>query len=180
MAGVAFGCACGAVSGRGDPCTRHSGTHVQCFCTDCRRADLHLDQPDPANSGVGLFITTADTVSFATGTDQFACFQLSRSGPLRWYAACCTTPLFNTSPKRQFPFVAVHVGRLVDRDVLGPVKLRTFRPSGNGRSRHSGNPIAFFQVVGRVLSARVTGRWRKTPFFDKVSGRPIIAPQRVT
>ncbi|MEC7257052.1 MAG: DUF6151 family protein [Pseudomonadota bacterium] len=177
---MAFGCACGAVSGRVDPCTRHSGTHVLCFCADCRRADLHLDQPDPANAGAGLFISTADTVSFATGVEKLACFQLSRSGPLRRYASCCRSPLFNTSPKRQFPFVAIHVGRLAAQEALGPVRLRTFRPTGNGRSRHSGNPIAFFQVVGRVLAARLSGRWRKTPFFNEASGRPVVAPERIT
>ena len=177
---AAFSCTCGALAGQLAPASRRTGTHVECFCVDCRATQLFLGQPDPRPGGVHLFQTTPDCIHIRQGRDQLGLMRLSPNGMFRWYATCCNAPMFNTLKRPGLPFVAVLVDRLADPSVIGKVRVQGFLPGKDGKRRHKG---AFGMITGlfqRMIAARLSGRWQETPFFDIDTGYPRAQPRVLT
>lgn len=168
-----FSCTCGHVQGHIAPASPKIGTHIVCFCADCRAAQLYLSQPDPAPRGVALFQTTPDTVHFTQGHEALGLLRLSRKGLLRWHATCCNAPLFNTLASPKLAFAALHVARLSDPSVIGPVRVRSFVPQPGKPPRHQGAAGMVVQLAIRMGAARLSGRWRQNPFFDSTTGQPV-------
>lgn len=164
-----FSCDCGQLRGHLDPV---HGNRAQCFCADCRAAELFFGRPDPAPGPVDLFQTMPDWLTLTHGADRLALLRLGPRGLLRWYAGCCDTPMFNTLAKPTLPFVAVHLGRLADPARAGRVGTRSFVPQPGGSRRHEGGLRLLGGVFVPMLVARLSGRWRRTPFFD-ASGAPV-------
>jgi len=169
---IAFSCNCGQVQGHIAPATARSGTHAICHCRDCRAADLYLDQPDPNPAGVDLFLTTPDTVHVEAGADRLAVLRLGPKGPLRWYASCCKAPLFTTLPRPGIPFVSVRLERLQDSTPLGPVLAHSHVSQPDGTTKHKGAGVLAWRLLTRMGAARLSGRWRQTPFCDPQTGIP--------
>ncbi|MFV0513395.1 MAG: DUF6151 family protein [Jhaorihella sp.] len=178
-AALAFACDCGALRGHLEPQAAGSGTRVVCRCRDCRAAQLHLGQADPEPNGVDLLQTTPDTVTIDRGAQNLGLFRLGPRGLLRWYATCCNTPLFNTFSSPKLPFAGVLTARLADPDRAGPVRARGFVPKPGGTT-HEHGARAVLGILGRLLRARLSGRWRNTPFFDIESGEPVVKPEVLT
>ncbi len=170
---TAFSCSCGQLRGIVSPVSARFGTHAICHCRDCRAAALYLRQPDPAPNGVEIFQTTPDTVDIQSGGQHLGLLRLGPKGLLRWYATCCSSPLFNTFARPGVPFVGIIVDRLQDRDVLGPLVAHGFVPQPDGTSRHKGVATMVWRMLARVIAARLSGRWRQTPFFDIDTGAPV-------
>lgn len=170
MTDVPFRCACGQIHGRLTAIEPGAGLRVVCHCRDCRAAEVALGQPDPQDAGVDLFQTTPDRVVIDGGAEHLALLRLSPRGLFRWHAACCGTPLFNTAPKRGVPFASLHVNRASDPTPLGPVRAEV-----NGKKNRGLLP-AVAGIFTRLASARLSGRWRQTPFFDG-DGTPVAAPR---
>src|SRR5690606_34164535 len=102
-------CTCGAVRGELD--RRAVYARVVCYCRDCRafaRVLARLDILDDAG-GTDIVTMRPAGLRFPQGRDQLACLSLGPKGPLRWYAACCGTPVGNTSRNPAFPYVGVPV-----------------------------------------------------------------------
>lgn len=171
---ILFACTCGKVSGMLLGVSPSSGTHAACYCSQCRCAELYKNQPDPVPGPVDLFQTTPDRVRFETGLQHLAVFSFSERGLLRWYADCCGSTLFNTTRSPRLAFASVRTDRLADRTPLGPVVARAFVPAKGGGTRHEGAGVFLLGTLRRILTARLTGRWRKTPFFDVEQGTPIL------
>ena len=163
---IAFQCKCGALKGTLRGAHPRAGTHAQCFCADCRAAEVHLGQPDPAPGPVGVFQTTPNKISFEAGQDHLAVFSFGEKNLLRWYASCCGAPLFNTMRNPKIAFVGIRTNRLEDTAALGPVVARGFMPAANGKSKHEGLGPMIWGMVSRVTGARLSGSWKQTPFFD--------------
>tara|TARA_R110002094_G_scaffold817_2_gene4581 strand:- start:1069 stop:1656 length:588 start_codon:yes stop_codon:yes gene_type:complete len=163
---IPFSCTCGMLKGTLRGASPRSGTHAECFCTDCRAAEIHLGQPDPAPNPVGIFQTTPDKIHIDAGNDQLAVFSFGDKNLLRWYASCCGAPLFNTMRSPKFAFVGVRTNRLDDTAPLGPIVGRGFVPVIGGKPKHEGLPHLIWGMVSRVTGARLSGRWKQTPFFD--------------
>lgn len=176
---LAFRCDCGAIHGHLIARAVRSGTHVVCFCADCRAAGLLLNRPDPAPGPVDLFQTAPDGVHFQTGKDRLGLVRLGPNGLLRWYANCCNAPMFNTLAKPSLPFVGIHANRVDDPARLGPVRARGFVPQAGGKTRHEGAVAMIWGLASRMLAARLSGRWRDTPFFD-AQGRPVAEARVLT
>lgn len=170
---LAFSCDCGAVVGR-LTCDASSGVHAVCFCRDCRAAELWLGRTDPAPGPVDVFQTTADRVHIDRGADRLGLLRLGPKGLMRWYAACCNAPLFNTLASPKLAFAAIHTARLAAPDRIGPVRARGFVPKSGGGTRHAGAGIMVFRMLKGMAAARLSGRWRLTPFFDPDSGAPVV------
>ncbi len=170
---VSFSCACGSLKGTLLGVTHSVGTHAECFCIDCRAGELYCKRPDPAPGGVGIFQTTPDRIRIEKGQEHLAVFSFGPKNILRWYAACCEAPLFNTGRSPKFAFVGVRTNRLHDTDPLGPVVGRAFVPNPKGKPRHEGFAKFLWGVISRVTVQRLTGRWKNTPFFDPKSGVPL-------
>ncbi len=169
---VRFSCTCGRVCGRIDPASPRTGTHLKCHCRDCRAAERFFQQPDPGLDGVDLFQTSPDTIHVDKGQDQLAVLRLGPKGPMRWYAACCNAPLFNTLERPGLPFATALVARVEDPTALGPVVAHASFPKPGGGTYHKNGGRMVWNVMTRMLAARLSGRWRKTPFFDSETGKP--------
>ena len=169
---AAFSCTCGQVRGTISPATPSSGTHLTCHCKDCRAAAIYLKQPDPAPGGVDLFQTTPDTIRFSQGKERLAILRLGPKGPLRWYASCCKAPMFNTLSRPGPRFATAIVDRIEDASAIGPVRARAFVQAAGESPKHKNMGLMVWRLMTRMGAARLSGRWKQTPFFDVETGIP--------
>ena len=188
--GVRLRCRCGGVAGTVDAAGARAGSRVVCYCDDCQAfarrlsaAELVLDE----HGGTDLVQTSPAGVVFTRGAEQLACLRLTPKGPLRWYAACCGTPIGNTGPTREIPFVGLvraclDTGGRSPDEALGRVRARIMarhatggRPAGE--NVHDGFPAShILPMLWKILGWRLRGDHRRTPFFDAASGRPVATP----
>ncbi|WP_299623869.1 DUF6151 family protein [uncultured Tateyamaria sp.] len=175
MAGVdlPFACDCNVLRGTLLDVSPRNGNRTDCYCHDCRSAEVFAGQPDPAPGPVGIFQTTPDRVRFDAGLDQLAVFSFSETGILRWQAQCCGATLFNTLRRPKIAFAAFRTDRLSDDSPLGPVVTRAFVRKANGKRGHEGFGRSLLGLVSNAGPALITGRWKKTPFFDLQTGTPV-------
>jgi hypothetical protein len=183
-----FRCACGAVAGFVENGRR--ATHSVCYCEDCqayarflRRETELLD----ARGGCECIQTLPKDVIFQSGRERLACVRLSERGLLRWYAACCNTPIGNTPATSRLPFVGLSraclegPGQSVERS-FGPVRFCVYTGGARGRPkpRPFGQGGFVLWLIGNRLRARLSGGFGDNPFFDTASDKPIVEPQVLT
>lgn len=182
MAGVDlnFACTCNTLRGTLIGAGPLSGNHAVCYCHDCRTAEVFAGQPDPAPEPVGIFQTTPDKIRIDAGADQMAVFSFSDKGLLRWHAQCCGALLFNTLRNPKIAFVGVRTIRLEDETPLGPILTRGFIRKPNGKRGHQGLRHLVINMASNAIAARLTGKWKYTPFFDTASGEPVRQIRVVT
>lgn len=168
-----------------------SGNRVVCYCRYCQRFPEELGCADDvldAHGGTDIFQTSPAQIEITAGREQLACLRLTRNGVLRWYAACCNTPIGNTLPTPKIPFIGlIHVflnpgDRTLD-DVLGPVRAGVNGKSARGdRAEIDASDSASLSVLLRVywklLVWRLRGDHKRTPFFDS-RGAPVAEPRGV-
>lgn len=176
---AAFSCRCGKLRGHISPVGPKTGLHLICHCRDCRAAARYLGQPDSAPDGVDLFQTSPDTIRFESGIEHLAVLRLSPKGPLRWYASCCKTPMFNTLARPGLAFVTVVLANADDAKVFGPVVAQSFVPQPGGPPKHKNGGRMVRTILTRLIAARLSGRWKQTPFFDLDTGAPIKPVQLI-
>lgn len=170
-------CDCGAVTGKLNGASLRYGTHLECFCADCRAAHLYFKQPDPRPGGVHIFQTTPDQITFLTGQEHLRILRLSPKGPFRWYAGCCDVPIGNTLGKPSLPFLGLITDRIAETERLGRIRVRSFVPAASGKApRHEGMFYMVSRFLFQMARARLSGRWRQTPFFDVETGYPVVKP----
>jgi len=182
-------CTCGAVQGE----VSHSGRASRgvCYCKDCQSFAHFLGRPGDildAQGGSDVIAVLPQWVAITRGKDKLACMSLSDKGMLRWYAACCNTPIGNTLRSSKFSYVGlVHTclrnpPSTLDQD-YGPVRMRVNTQSAKGEPKPKNSPVSmFFSVLGLmipVLGARLSGSYMNTPFFD-AQGTPIARPKELT
>lgn len=178
-------CSCGALAGSFDGAAWTN--RVICYCDDCQafaerlgRADEILD----ARGGSDIVQTEPRFVSIIEGREQLACLKLTPKGLLRWYAACCRTPIGNSGGNPKLSFVGLLHSCLGERAALdaafGPPRMRLFTKFAKGepKPRQVLSVPALAGFVGHLAAARLSGRYRVTPFFD-ASGRPVATPGAV-
>jgi hypothetical protein len=166
------------------------GLRFVCYCSDCRAFARFLDRSDilDAAGGTDIYQMPPARLTIATGSDQLRCTQLS-DRVLRWYTACCRTPIGNTAVTPRFPLVAVihtfmdHGATGQSRDAaLGPPRCALFARSATAPlPRQLPSPaLALFARRGAMmLRWWLGGLARPSPFFDPRTGRPRAAPQPV-
>lgn len=178
-------CRCGML--RGTLSQPQAGTRVVCYCRDCQTYAHALggaDQVLDANGGTTIVATLQQDVAFTQGTEQLACLSLTERGVYRWYAACCRTPIANTIHKPEMPYVGlVHTALAPTREAVE----RQWPAHFTVNPAHAKGPVqapgarAFFGTLGimrRVIASRLTGAWRRSPFFVDGSHR-AVATRRV-
>jgi hypothetical protein len=181
-------CRCGTVKGR---VNRFSGAnHCVCYCRDCRAFAHYLGRPGEildANGGTDIVQTRAADVSFTEGKDSLACMRLTPNGMLRWYTACCNTPIGNTLPNPKVSFVGlVHnfleVGGVGTSDAFGPVRAHVNTESTRGKVQSSSLALVavILRFIALVARARMDGSYRHTPFFSADTGLPTAVPKVLT
>ena len=182
-------CRCGNLQGQVD--ASHTYSRAVCYCRDCQAFARFLGPAsevlDP-QGGTDIIATAPASVRFTAGTEQLACMSLSERGMLRWYAACCRTPVGNTPRDCKTAYVGLVSTCLpCTADELdhafGPrlITLNTASARGTVRSTSMLGMVAFIlRVIGKVLGARLSGRYRDNPFFHAESGAPIRQAQALS
>jgi hypothetical protein len=178
-------CSCGAVEGV--LASPQRAARAICYCRDCQAYARFLGKPErtlDALGGTDILATRPDFVRFTRGADQLRCVSLSEKGLLRWYAACCRTPIGNTPRDAKFPYVGlVHdclAASASERDaVFGPARTVLNVGSASGAVKPARLALVFgiFRIMRNVLSARLGGKYRDNPFFDVAAGSPVAEPQ---
>ena len=130
-----------------------------CYCTDCQAFARHFGRTDmlDGHGGSDLYQVQPHQVVFLEGEENLAVLRLTGRGPLRWYAACCGTPMANTWTSPKVPFATLTAAQFNDRDSLGPIHAQTFRRDGLGYVEKEGTGIALvlFAFLRRVMSRRI-------------------------
>ncbi len=187
-------CECGSVRGTLHAVSPSRVVRAVCYCDDCQafahylgRADAVLDD----YGGTTIFQVSPSRLTIAEGEQHLACVRLTGRNLLRWYAACCGTPIGNTPGSHKLHFLGlIHAFLdLSDPEVavdkaLGPVRSRAFKKFATGDTSviiampEQGLPF-LLGGVRRILGALLTGAYRVTPFFDG-SGKPVAAPRSLS
>ena len=185
MIDLPLACRCGTLRGTLRGAGPSVGTHLVCYCRDCRAYARHLGDEAilDAAGGTGLFQTSAGRLRIDAGLDRVACLRMTRRGPLRWYAACCGSALANTPPVAAVPFAGVVASRLGgDLEALGPVIAQVFTESaetGAGKPpRKFGLATVALRFARITVSGRLSGDHRRHPFFP--DGEPLAPPALLT
>lgn len=179
-----FQCTCGQL--RGEILEPGRAMRAVCYCRDCqtyahllKRAALVLD----AAGGTDVVATPASNVAITAGREHLACVSLSPRGLLRWYAACCGTPIANTPRNWKLPYVGVVHTCLHHPDPLErtfpEVELRVNTKGAHGavsRDTTLAGKLRFAGMVLRLTGMGLSGAYRSTPLFS-ASGEPVAAPR---
>jgi hypothetical protein len=179
-------CSCGALRGVARGVSGACGNRVVCYCDDCQSFAHFLDRAEDtldAHGGTEIFQTSPARIEITAGADRLACMRLTPKGLLRWYAACCRTPIGNTLASRQVPFVGLVVACLDHPSLdsaLGPIRVRGHArfAVGTPAGAHRSFPAtAIARLLWNSLVARLRGDHRRSPFFDRETGAPVSAPR---
>lgn len=185
-----FRCSCGNVRGSLVVPHAHAGTRCVCYCSDCQAFLRHLGHEERLDAwgGTELFQTSPRYVKLEDGTDQLRCLKLTENGVLRWFTACCKSPIANTTDSVSAPFAALFVSNFEERSssgldrALGPIRYRTQGREARGTpaaGTHPRNSLGhILRTVRFLLQWRLSGHARPTPFFDD-AGRPVSPIERV-
>ncbi len=171
-------CQCGAFEAQVAKADPKHGNHLICYCTDCQAYLHHLDKADllDENGGSRIFQVMPDQITATKGLENLAVLRLKPKGIYRWYTTCCQTPIANTLGTPKFPFAGLAADNLSAQDGLGPIVAKV-------NEKDALNPVDGFglskvmrRTMRRVFWAKLTGRWKKTPFFDVSSKKAIVKP----
>lgn len=174
-------CRCGALQGHVE--LTGSSNRMVCYCQDCQAFARFLGHPQTvldAQGGSDVVQLAPHRIKFTQGASHLAVMRLSSKGMLRWYAACCRTPVGNTLTSRNMPFTGLLVQCLDTAPVeaaFGPVqgKGNTASAIGEPKPRAFGVAGALLRILGMVAGSRLSGRYKDTPFFT-ASGAPVAEP----
>ena len=178
-------CSCGQV--RGTVSGTASFNRCICYCRTCQafahflgRADEILD----AAGGSDITQTQPSRITIDQGMEHIACMRLSEKGPLRWYTACCRTPIGNTASTCRLHFIGLlhnvfaEGGRHPNQSI-GPVTalVHTDGARTSPQPQARGLAGAIFRIGRMIAGARLSGAYRKNPFFDTRQDLPIASPR---
>jgi hypothetical protein len=186
---LSFACDCGTVTGTLIDVGPGPGDHVVCHCTDCQDLTHHLGHAErvlDAHGGTSLYQTRCARMQLDTGRDRLACLHLTDAPTLRWYAACCRTPLFNTFKNGKLPFITILLAACdpaARKQALGPPRGHLFLQDAiadtDGLPKMSTITLMRRFFV-RAIKDIVSGDRRKAALFDAKTLEPIAVPHRLT
>lgn len=184
-----FSCQCGIVTGTIARAGPRQGDHVVCHCSDCQALTRHLGHDKRVldrNGGTALYQSRCASLRVTSGLDKLACLHMTEGPILRWYAACCRAPLFNTWKTGRIPFVTTHLSACDPGHVakaLGPpighlyLADATGDPAGLQELKRSALMRRF---LVRMVKDILAGHRRRSPLFDPKTLAPIAVPDRLT
>lgn len=193
MSSLDISCQCGQLKGTAEPVTPGGCNRVVCYCKWCRGFVSQLGRDDILDELGGVHIMQMSPRSFTIteGRDNLACMTLSKTGPLRWYASCCKTPIANTFKKGGPPFMGLMIDACFPKaqtegkeDALfGPLRVRVnrdFKPEDPGakdatKLKLFGMLVSF---VPKYLGWKLRGDGKRSTFFDAETGAPVATPTR--
>ncbi|QYJ05946.1 DUF6151 family protein [Qipengyuania flava] len=184
-----FACECGSVAGVVEQVSPSEGDRVVCHCVDCRDLVRHLGQEDcvlDELGGTDLYQSRCARVKIHAGREHLASLHMTEGKTLRWYAACCNSPMFNTYANGKVPYVTTllaNADKAKADDLLGPPIGHVFpeQATGDGSAL---TPMPFSRLMrrffGRMLKDLFSGDRRRSALFDARTLEPIAPPRRLT
>lgn len=191
MSDLAFQCACGAVAGRLRNLSPRDGIRFVCHCDDCQVAAHLLGHPETldAHGGTAAVLLNSSKLVIEQGVDRLAAIRVAafKTRPvLRWHCARCRTPLFNTydTSRRSFlSFLLNNADPHACDALLGPSTGHAWKAHARGDAsglKDANLAAILVRLVGRQISARLSGDYRNTPLFDPETGDPVVTPRAVS
>jgi hypothetical protein len=190
---ISLKCQCGAMRGELLDVSPTRSTRLVCHCDDCQAFTTFLGREDVMDDhgGTELLHVTPAQVRITHGAEQLRCMRLSDKGMLRWYAACCRTPIANSLTPARLPFVSLThafvdpstAPRTLDA-AFGPIRYRImarFARNGVPPNAHDRAPIGLILGSIRMLAIGfVKGKYAPSAFLDNATGQPRVAVQVLT
>lgn len=182
-------CSCGSFRGVARGISPGVGIHGICYCDDCQAFADYLGARDTtldSHGGTEIFQMSPAALTIGQGLENLACLRLTPRGPLRWYTDCCKSPIGNTPPTRQLPFLGLVCSRIVAdgqvlERILGPVTARVMVRYATGdvkslENTHDGFPISHVvRMAWKLLVWRIRGDHKRSPLFA-AAGAPVCSP----
>jgi len=178
-------CRCGTIKGQVQ--NPRSANRAVCYCKDCQAFAHFLGRPGEIldeQGGSDILQVLPKLITFTGGAGSLTCMRLTPKGLVRWYAACCNTPIGNTLATPKFSFIGL-VHNCLDgsgeplEEAFGPVRAwvntQSARADPKPATRGMAGAGAWF--LRTVLWARCNGDYKQTPFFHKDTGLPIASPK---
>jgi hypothetical protein len=176
-------CQCGQLKGY----VSRGLTRGVCYCRDCQAYAHTLGKPRDVLDELGgteLVGALTKDVTITQGLDALACLSLTEKGLLRWYAACCDSPIGNTPRDFKVSFIGLFHTSLRNpahslEQSFGPVRMRA---NLKHAKRMPDEPMRVYTLALllpfaiALLRARWSGTYRTTPFF-RADGVPIATPR---
>lgn len=178
-------CRCGKL--KGVLADTRGANHAVCYCRSCQAFARFLGREGETLDELGgtrVIQTSPAKLAITQGADQLACLRLTENGLMRWYADCCRTPIGNTLATPKVSFVGlVHnclegAGQPPLDQAFGPVRavVNTDGAWSKDKPKPAGMGPSILWFLGVGLRARLTGAWRRTPFF-RPTGEPVAQPK---
>lgn len=181
-------CRCGAVRGTAFDISPSRAIRCVCYCDDCQAFAHYLGGEDllDALGGSDIVQLLPAQLRITQGAEHLRCMRLSEKGMLRWFTACCRTPVGNTMNSARLPFVgmlAKFVDPSVDSAALAsaagaPVVYAFGKFAVGGVPSHAtrGVPLRWMRRLGAMLlRGFMTGAQRPSVLFDE-RGAPVSQP----
>ncbi len=178
-------CKCGNI--RGHIHGKGISNRVKCYCSDCQAFARFLDcsgEVLDAHGGTEIVQVAQARLVFSQGLDHLAAVRLSPKGLVRWYAACCKTPIGNTLANPKISFIGlIHSSldhSMIDADFGKSVAIvNVDSATGEPKPRRRGMLGTIIRFLGIVLSSRIGKRFRESQLFNE-AGEPIVCPTVLT
>jgi hypothetical protein len=176
-------CRCGTI--QGFVALPAMTSRAVCHCKDCQAYAHALGQASAVlddSGGTDIVATLPRQVHFEQGLESLACLSLAEGGLLRWYAACCNTPIGNTPRDHKMSYVGLVHSCLASQPMeasFGSARIHLQTQSATRPVAPTRLPmvLAIFKLMKTMLPVRWNGRYRENPFFDAHSGAPVRPPR---
>jgi hypothetical protein len=178
-------CHCGKLKGKLNH--NQAVNRCVCYCADCQAFARFLKREHEIldeMGGTSIIQTLPANVSFTEGVEHLSCMRLTANGMLRWYAACCNSPVGNTLPTPNLSFIGL-LHTCLDSDqtpldeAFGSIRMyvNTQSAIGEKKPKSTGVLPGTLRLLGMMLRARLDGSYKQMPFFSMESGTPIVVPK---
>jgi hypothetical protein len=160
---------------------------VVCYCKSCQAFAHFLGRESEILDELGgsdIVQTRPSKLTFTDGAGSLACMRLTEKGMLRWYAACCMTPVGNTLPTGKVAFVGlarpfIETPERPVTETFGSVMARSYTGGAraDAKPRQAGMLRMMFRLLSWAARARLDGSYRRSPFFSAETDTPVAAPR---
>lgn len=186
---LSFACTCGLVTGTLTDVDPADGDHVICHCTDCQDLTHYLGHAEhvlDVHGGTALYQSRCARMTIRSGRGHLACVHLTDKPTLRWYAACCRMPLFNSYRNGRIPYITTQLAACdpaMRERLTGPPLGHLF--TGDGIGDTSALPKMSMgklmrRFFPRMIRDTLSGDRRRCELFDARTLEPIVTPHRLT